>query len=201
MNTIQRIVKNSGASLVTRIANPLSSFFLVLFIARYLGTSGLGQYSSAFALFYIFQAFASLGLSPLVTREVSQDRSKAKKYLVNASLLGFISSSLMALVMSLIINLISDVEITIKAVYILSLTLIPYTLMVVCQAISRAHERLEYITVSEVAGNIFKVAAGLFVLFQGWGIILLMVVIFSTHLIFFVISLYLYILMSYLGRE
>jgi len=189
MNTVQRIVKNSGASLLTQVSTPASSFLLVFFIARFSGVSGLGIFSSALSMLFMFQAFSSLGFQHLITREVAQDKSKAGKYLVNASFLGGFFSILMAGLMCLTVNLIIDIADVINAVYVLSTSLVPYTLRIVCQSISRGFEKLEYIAIATVIGNVFKLVLGVFVLFKGYGLIYLMVVISVSHFIIFIISL------------
>lgn len=191
MNTVRRIVKNSGAAFLTQLSTPVSSFVLVFFIARFLGVSGVGIYSAALAILFIFQAFSSLGFQYLITREVAQDKSKAGKLLVNASLIGFIFSIFMAGVMCLVVNLITDSADIIHAVYILSISLIPYSLALVCQSISRGFEKLEYITIAMVMGNVFKLLLGLFILFEGYDLIYLMFVISGSHFLIFFISLFL----------
>ena len=191
MNTVRRIVKNSGASFLTQISTPASSFVLVYFIARWLGVSGLGAYTSALSVLLIFQAFASLGFQHLITREVAQDNSKASKFLVNASFLGCIFSIPIAGFMSLAVHFITDDSVVIQAVYVLSISLVPYTLGVVCQSISRGFEKLEHITIAIVSGNVFKLLLGIIVLFQNYGLTYLMFVILGSHILIFIISLFL----------
>ena len=191
MNTVRRIAKNSGASFLTQISTPASSFILVYFIARFLGVSGLGRYTSALSVLFIFQAVASLGFQHLITREVAQDRSKANKFLVNASLLGCIFSIPVSGFMCLAVHFITDDSDVIQAVYVLSISLIPYTLGVVCQSISRGYEKLEHITIAIVTGNVFKLLLGIMVLFKNYGLTYLMFVILGSHLLIFIISLFL----------
>ena len=171
MNGVRNIVKNSGAALASQVARPLSSFALVFFIARYLGVSGIGQFSSALSLLYVFQAFCSLGFTLLITRDVAQNKALAGKYLVNCSLLGVGCSLAMIPTMCVAANMISDNEIVRKAVYVLSLSLIPYSLGIICNSICRAFERLEYVKIPEIAGNAVKVGAGLLFLFEGYGLV------------------------------
>jgi len=191
MNSVRRIVKNSGASLLTQISTPASSFVLVYFIARLLGVSGLGVYTSALSVLFIFQAFASLGFQHLITREVAQDTSKASKFFVNASFLGVIFSIPIAGFMCLSVPLVTDDSEVIRAVYVLSISLVPYTFGVVCQSISRGFEKLEHITIAIVTGNVFKLLLGIIVLFQKLGLVYLMFVILGSHFLIFIISLFL----------
>jgi O-antigen/teichoic acid export membrane protein len=93
-------------------------------------------------------------------------------------------------IMWLVANLISNSHDVIQASYILSIALIPYSLTAVSQSVCRAFERVEYITISEVSANAFKVVLGLFVLYQGYGLVTLMVVLVASHFIMFSVSLY-----------
>jgi O-antigen/teichoic acid export membrane protein len=172
------------------VSTPASSFVLVFFIARLLGVSGVGAYSSAFSLLYMFEAFACLGFQYLITKEVSQDKSKAGKFLVNASFLGLVFSILMAGVMCAIVNVITDARDTIHSTYVLSISLIPFTLALVCQSISRGFEKLEHIAIATVAGNALKVLLGSFVLFKGYSLVHLMIIILGSHFLMFGISLF-----------
>ena len=198
MNTVRKIVKNSGASLLTQVSTPATSFVLVYFIAKFLGVSGLGIYTSALSVLFISQAFASLGFQQLITREVAQDNSKASKFFVNASFLGFFFSIPVAGLMCLSVPLITDDPDVIKAVYVLSISLVPYTLAIVCQSISRGFEKLEHITFAIVTGNVFKLLLGIFVLFKKYNIVCLMFVISGSHLLIFIISLFL--TLSYIAK-
>lgn len=190
MNTIKRLVKNTGVVLLAQVAEPVCSFILVLFIARSLGVSGLGKFSIAISLFFIFQTISSLGFSHLITREVARDRSKAGKYLINASFVGFFFSILAAGAMCLTGYLLNYSADTALAIYILSLALVPMVFSLVCRSICRAFEKLEYVSIPLITGNLFKLLVGLLILFKGYGLVELMAVILGSHLLNLFISLY-----------
>lgn len=190
MNTVKRLVKNTGFVLLAQAAEPVCSFILVLFIARSLGVSGLGKFSIAISLFFIFQTISSLGFSHLITREVARDISKAGKYLINASVVGFLFSVLTAGAMCLAGYLLNYSADTVLSIYILSLTLIPIAFSLVCQSICRAFERLEYVSIPAVAGNLFKVVIGLLILFKGYGLVELMAVVLGSYLLSLSMNLY-----------
>jgi O-antigen/teichoic acid export membrane protein len=191
MNTVRRIAKNSGAAFITRVSDPLISFVFVFFIARYLGVSGLGIYSSAASLLIIFQAFAGLGYEHFITKEVAQDTSKAGKLLVNATVIGCSFAVIVAAGMCASVRLITANDQVVGAVWVLSISLIPYSLGLVCQSINRGFEKLEYITISAVLGNVIKLLFGIIALYGGYGIIGLMAVISGSAFCRAFISLYL----------
>ena len=62
MNTVQRIAKNTGVLLISRIASYLFGFFFIMYTARYLGAAGFGILSFALAFTGIFGVFSDLGL-------------------------------------------------------------------------------------------------------------------------------------------
>lgn len=81
MNTIQRIAKNTGVLLTSKVVSYIFQFFFVMYTARYLGAAGFGILSFALAFTGIFGVFSDFGLSTLTVREVARDKSLASKYL------------------------------------------------------------------------------------------------------------------------
>jgi len=190
MNTFKRLAKNTGVEFLAQVAAPACSFVLILFVARVLRVSGLGKFSIALSLFFIFYTISSLGFTHLITREVARDRSKAGNYLINASFIGFFFSALMAGAMCLTAYLLNYSADTVLAIYILSVSLMPATLALICQSICRAFERLEFVSIPLIIGSLFKVLLGLLILSKGYGLVELMAVILGSHLLILSMSLY-----------
>lgn len=190
MSTIRRVFKNTGASLLIRIVTPVTSFALVLVISRQLGVQGMGTFSSALSILYIFQAVACLGFEQLITREIAQDKSKASRYLVNCSLIGICFSVIVALIMCATMNFLSDEDDIIKSGYILSISLLPYSLALVSNSICRAFEKYELIAIPHFIGNLAKVTLGLLLIQNGYGLLDIMKVITGTYFVIYVLSLY-----------
>jgi len=77
MNTVQRIAKNAGVLITTKVISKVFTFFYVMYTARYLGAEGFGILSFAIAFTAIFGIFTDLGLHQLTVREVARDKSLA----------------------------------------------------------------------------------------------------------------------------
>ena len=69
--------------------------------------------------------------------------------------------------MCIAVNWITVVPTIRHSVYVLSSSLLFYTLALVFQSICRAFEKLEYITIPHVVGNIFKLAIWHFLVISG----------------------------------
>lgn len=190
MNTVQRIIKNSGASLVSRILGPLGSFLIVLLIARIFGPNELGKYSTALAVLYIFEGVACLGFPYIITREVAQNKRLAGNYFINACFIGISFSVFIVMAMVLVgYFLIEDVETT-RAINILSIGLIPYSVCVSCHSVCSAFEKQEYNAYSLFIGTVFKVCFGSYVVIEGYGLVGLMTVFLGSNFFILLVALY-----------
>lgn len=190
MNNIKKIVRNSGFSLIAQVANPVGSFVLVLFIAKYLGVSGIGEFSTAVSLLYIFQAICSLGFTFLITRDVAQNKALASKYLVNAVIIGIIFSMAMIPIMSMVANFITKDNDIIKTIYILSFSLIPYSMALVGESICRAFEKFNYITISQIISTFIKIVLGIILLYSGYSINIVVLSVVLGYLVSSILSIY-----------
>ena len=126
----------------------------------------------------------------LITRDVAQDNAKANKYFINGSFLAIIFSAVAAIIMCLSVNLVTNIYLVKQSAYILSTSLVFYTLAIVYQSICRAFEKLEYIAIPNIAANIIKLSLGIILLFQGYGLIALVIVILGSQIVNSILSLY-----------
>ncbi|MDI3550648.1 MAG: hypothetical protein PWQ15_1751 [Methanobacterium sp.] len=80
MNTLQRIVKNTSVFFIAQVITYIIAFFYTINMARYLGAEGFGILTFGLSLVMILGITADLGLSPLVVREVSRNKSLTSQY-------------------------------------------------------------------------------------------------------------------------
>jgi O-antigen/teichoic acid export membrane protein len=82
-----RIITLGFGLLISRLAQPFMSFALFAVVARSLSLEELGAYVALLSLMTILQTSASLGLGPLLIREVSLDLSAAGSWLGAAAMI------------------------------------------------------------------------------------------------------------------
>ena len=150
MSTVQRVARNTGLLLVSQILSYVLAFFSVAYIARYLGASGYGIISFAFAFTTLFSILADLGLQPLIVREVARDNSLAPKYLANVNVMKIILGTLTFGLIALTTNLIGYPQQTIYVVYLVGLSVVCGSLASTFYSIFQAHEKMEYQSFSGV---------------------------------------------------
>ena len=67
----------------SKVLSRLVSIGVMVYLARELGADVLGQYVTVMSLITFFLAFADMGVTNLVIKEVSKDKSLAQSYLNN----------------------------------------------------------------------------------------------------------------------
>ena len=171
MNTIQRIAKNVGVLGISQVITSVLGFFLLIYIARYLGEVGFGKYSFALSFTALFVIFADLGISNLIIREIARNKELTNEYLTNVSVIKLLLSLLTFGFIVLTINLMDYPQDTTYAVYLFGVYTILTSFAQTSMSIFQAYERMEYTAVVMVIDKIILVPLVLFALFSGYGLI------------------------------
>lgn len=147
MKKIQFLI-NSISLIGNRLIQGIATFTLTTVIARNLGADLLGQYILAIGYYSVFVSFFGLGLRTLFTRELAKGGQKTSVYLVSGSLLQFILSIIAYISLVLVVSIMPYSAETSKICYILGVSVIPFALSNITEAIFQAQERMHLITLS-----------------------------------------------------
>jgi O-antigen/teichoic acid export membrane protein len=169
------IAKNTVFVTIGNLALKLLNFLFAVYVVRSLGDARFGQYSIVLAFVGLFQIFAELGVSQYVRREIARDPTKTQAYVWNL------------MIIRLILALIGIVAITMGARALgyapeLVLGIFIYTCGFLLSAIDMpldtvlwANERMDYLTIMNVAAQITFIIFGALFLFSGLGFIWLII--------------------------
>ncbi len=182
-SNIRTIVGNTVSVLASDVTNRIATFILYALIARYLGTYEFGQMALGLTLFRSFQLLAVAGLQALITREVAKEPLKTGQYLVNSSAVVITTSLLSVIALMLFTRIMAYVPSTTSVILLLSLGLFPYSLSVICDAIFRAREKMQYVAYSNLMVNVIKVAVAFLLLIQGYGLYHLIILLIFLHVV------------------
>jgi O-antigen/teichoic acid export membrane protein len=183
LSNIRTIVGNTVSILASDVITRAANFVLYALIARYLGTYEFGQLALGLTLFQSFQLLAVAGLETLITREVAKDRLKTGQYLVNSSAVVITASLLSVIVLVLFTRIMAYAPSTTSIILLLSLGLFPYSLSIICDAIFRAREKMQYIAYSNLLVNVMKITLAFLLLIQGYGLYYLAILLFFLHVV------------------
>lgn len=124
MNTINKILENTGFLLAGKGITKLTSLITVIYIARYLGEAGYGKYTFAFAFVSFFTLISDMGTHYILVREISRSQEIAKKLLGNAILISIFLSFIAVILSVFSINIMNYPLETEKLVLIAAIELL-----------------------------------------------------------------------------
>ncbi|MCC5634563.1 oligosaccharide flippase family protein [Nostoc sp. CHAB 5844] len=170
MSEKHKLISNSVSMLINRLTQGVISFVLTTAIARTLGAYQLGQYLLAISYYYIFVNIASQGLKTFFTREISQEPEATPTYLVSGTCLQLIFSIIAYIALVLLVFLLPYSDDTAKICYVMGLTIIPFALSNITEAIFQAQEQMHLITISTVPIYILRLTVMIWLMQLKYGV-------------------------------
>ncbi|WP_334946624.1 oligosaccharide flippase family protein [Nostoc sp.] len=165
-----KFISNSLSMIVNRLAQSITAFVLTASIARTLGAEALGQYLLAYSYYFIFVGIASQGLKTLFTRELAREPQKTPVYLMSGTWLQLIFSFFSYGVLVIVVFLLPYSSKTSTICYIMGLTIIPFALSNITEAIFQAQEKMHLIAISTVPVYIVRVIIMIWAMHLKYGI-------------------------------
>jgi O-antigen/teichoic acid export membrane protein len=184
--------------IIARLVSPLVSFVIIVLVARFWGRDILGQYNTVWVWLTLFQYLSLFGLGEYISREIGANRSEAGKYQIHGLIFGFVSSLLCASIMiggAVLFKYPDEVK---YGIMITSLALPFNACTCVCQAIFTAFRKIKYSLLTSIFENSFFLLMACFVIFKGYGLIVLIGTLVSGRLLGSILNLF--ILRHYNGR-
>lgn len=171
MNTLQRIVKNTGIFFVAQVFTYIIAFFYTIYTARYLGAEGFGILTFGLAFTLIFGVITDLGLSTLTVREVSRDKSLIAHYTGNIIVIKLFLSIVTLISIAVILKLNNYSLLTVQVVCILALWMVTNSFSQLFYSIFQAHEKMEYQSIASLINSAILFAGVFYGIFQGSGVL------------------------------
>jgi O-antigen/teichoic acid export membrane protein len=159
MDTVRRVANNTGVIIAGDVIFRIISLFIIIYLARYLGTVGFGKYSFVFAYLAFFGVLTDCGLQAILVREMSRNASMAPKLIGNAYVIKLILTVFAIVLSMIVISFMSYPPDTKSYIYIATFSLLFMSFSVFYGTIFQANLRMEY---NIIAKLVFKVlSAGL----------------------------------------
>lgn len=166
----RRLVRNTAVLVVLRIVVPMLSLPVVLLLSRRLGSEALGRYTLAWTWLYFFNTIAPLGLQAVIPREGARDPAGLGPLLGNACTMAGIAAFALTVAMAVVaLRFGYDVG-TARAVAVLSLALVPWTVASLLEGGFVALERMDHMAWTALAESVVKVGLGVALLLAGRGV-------------------------------
>ncbi len=182
------VARNTFIMMSAQIITWASSFALMLFLPKYLGSSSYGELYLAISITMMFQVIIEFGGQYHITKEVSRSHASAPKILVNSAIARIFLwafSILLMLAFSKIAGYAWPVPILIMILGIAKLWEGINSLLRNCY---QGFELMEYPSIGSVAERIFLMTSAIAFLVAGFGQIMIAVLMAVSTLINFIVS-------------
>ncbi|MBU4608944.1 MAG: flippase, partial [Euryarchaeota archaeon] len=171
MNPTQRIMKNVGVNGISQIFLSLIGFLFMIYLARFLGEGGFGQYNFVLSFTSLFVIFSDLGVNQLLVREVARNKELSEDYTNNAFLLKIPLSILTFLGIVFFTYFLDFQGDLVFLLYLFGLYHILQTLSLTYLSLFNALEKMEYVSLFQIVEKIIIVSLGFLILFMGYGLL------------------------------
>ncbi|MBD2244329.1 oligosaccharide flippase family protein [Nostoc sp. FACHB-888] len=183
-----KFISNSLSMIVNRLVQSIATFVLTAAIARNLGAEAIGQYLLAYSYYFIFVGIASQGLKILFTRELAREPQKTSVYLMSGTWLQLIFSLVSYGGLVIVVFLLPYSSKTSTLCYIMGLTIIPFALSNVTEAIFQAKEKMHLIAIATVPVYVLRLIIMIWAMQLKYGIEYLGVILFCSETLILVIE-------------
>ncbi len=177
---MKQLHRNIGFSGISQVLYTFMAFILVPFVARYLKSDGYGIYNLAAIIGFFFNLLSDMGVSTLLTVEVSKAPRSGTRLLASALGLKLLLMPAAFLVILLYLKISALDAVTVAAVLIFIISAFFTAFSSAFCAVFRGRQRMEFETIVTVLDKAISVSLGIFLLVSGFGI--------KTFLLSFVIA-------------
>jgi O-antigen/teichoic acid export membrane protein len=165
-----QIHKNIGFAGISQLLYTLLAFILVPFAARYLGREGYGVYALATTLGFFVALISDLGMSTLLTREISKQKRIAAKLFSYSLSIKALFSVVALLVLTLYLAIGRLDSISIQVIYLFAIASIITSFSQSAFSVFRGFEQIRFETLAVFIDKFLSVAIGISFLLIGLGI-------------------------------
>ncbi|MBD0385106.1 MAG: oligosaccharide flippase family protein [Nostoc sp. C3-bin3] len=183
-----KFISNSLSMIVNRLAQSITTFVLTAAIARNLGAEAIGQYLLAYSYYFIFVGIASQGLKILFTRELAREPQKTSVYLMSGTWLQLIFSLVSYGGLVIVVFLLPYSSKTSTLCYIMGLTIIPFALSNVTEAIFQAKEKMHLIAIATVPVYVLRLIIMIWAMQLKYGIEYLGAILFFSETLILIVE-------------
>jgi O-antigen/teichoic acid export membrane protein len=185
------VTKNALALTALKLVSPALSVVVVLAVSRMLGAEGLGRYTLATTFLGVVTTLTPLGLNAFLMREGARTGDSFPKLFANAVGLTVTVSVLVTLLFPMVGFWLGYDAVTRQALTVLSLAIVPATLLVLCDAVFISHHRSWYIGIYTMVDLVIRVGVGTWLLFHGHDVVALIGVLVAAQWAAFAVAAHL----------
>lgn len=143
-STRQTVFKNTFWLIAAEGISKFLLFIITVMVTRYLGVDNYGKYTFAFAFVSLFGMITDFGFNTLTIREISKNKTVAKKYIENILVIKFILGIITFISVFIVIQFIAKTSEIRTLVYLAAIFTIIQDYVDFFQSIYQAYEKMQH---------------------------------------------------------
>ena len=192
MNRVRTIFANMSWLLVSQIITSVCAFIWTIITARYLGVSDYGLFGTAVSFSSLFGVCADLGVTTYITRAISTDFNREKKYLSNAIGVKLFLSIFYLIVVSLALFILGWDNYAPSICFLFALESVFMSFQNVMYSSFQAHEMMKYEAITNTLINVLTFICIMAITFTNyglWGVTFVYILVNVIGLVYVVLAL------------
>ncbi len=167
MSIARKILENTLVQILGKLATAALSLIVLKVLSRTLGTSGYGDYTTVYQYLAFFGLIADFGIYTITVREMSRDHSQIPRILGNVMGLRTVLAIVAMGLAAISVFMIPNYEGTLIPMGVLITTLATFLTLLngTVSSVLQTHLKMQYATISLVAGKVVSVAYMIWVAF------------------------------------
>ena len=161
----QTIIKNTFWLTLAETISRFLRLILIIYTARILGVMEYGKLTFALAFISFFVVFSDLGISPLVSREIAQNKENEREFSAIVSLKAFLG--ILAFVLAIIVSFFITKDAAVqRIIWLLAFFMVFDSFAELFYGFLRARQKMEYEAIIKIAYAIVFAIIGFFIIFK-----------------------------------
>ncbi|MCX9011125.1 MAG: flippase [Candidatus Methanoperedens sp.] len=189
MSTAQKVAVNTGIILAGRLAELLIRLVPVIFMTRYLGGEGYGEYAYILAFVGFFSIFIDMGIDTILVRETSIDSSRIGKLVGNVIIMKFFLSIIIFIVALTGAYLLDVSRSKFTGIAIVAVILLFEAYKVPLDSYFRINLKMQYSSLATVVGSVVFATAVLLVIYLKGNIMHFLAAYALSYIVDFIVTL------------
>lgn len=166
---MRAILKQASWLIFAQAAGRVVSFFYAIFLARNLGVSDFGLYSTALAYFSLVSTLSDFGFNRYLITKASRDPLQIPKLLTSINLLRLTGTAILFAFFSLILYFLDPDKLRVSMILLAILAVIPQALAMTFDAVFIAIKKLQYSSLGFIILSLSTAVFGVFLINSNLG--------------------------------
>ena len=171
MSEVRNVARNTIFLFSAQIVSLVISIVYLKMTQSYLGSGQYGVLTYAQSITGLFSVLMDLGLTTLVTRDVSRDKSLSKKYLSNIIFIKLMLALVMLILLFTTVQFRSESPDAAYTIYIVALSIVFTAISQVFYSIFQAYERMEYQSYASILNSVMLLAVASAAIYMGLNVL------------------------------